>query len=201
MSFTVAMVYYFIHSLKVTALFLQNNNQYHKEVRPCSPYKTFSTLNFWCYLGSFQQSFTWVFAPVIDLWRTDSLICHACIIVETKVFGTLFHWKWKTIVKTPLTCWWLCQDLDKVTSDWLRKEITLDMHCCWDKNDWFPLSLPRRSKWSKQSQHRVEGYTWQWMHKEGPYVTIFFSNKPQDALAKEKARRVTGKELTSIKAK
>ena len=42
MSFTVAMMYDFIHSLKVTASFLQNNNQYHKEVRPCSPYKTFS---------------------------------------------------------------------------------------------------------------------------------------------------------------
>lgn len=34
-----------------------------------------------------------------------------------------------------------------------------------------------------------------------PLSNYFFSNKPQDALAKEKARRVTGKELTSIKAK
>lgn len=39
MSFTVAMVYDFIHSLKVTALFLQNNNQYHKKYVPVAPIK------------------------------------------------------------------------------------------------------------------------------------------------------------------
>lgn len=61
MSITVAMMYDFIHSLKATAAFLQNNKQYHKEVRPCSPYKTFSTLNItgatWAIVSSLSLGF------------------------------------------------------------------------------------------------------------------------------------------------
>lgn len=132
-----------------------------------------------------------------DRPQKNSLIWHACIIVETKVFGALFHWKLKTIVKRPLTCWWLCQDLDKVTSDWLQRKSPLTCifvetktigflyHCHEDLSDLNSLNIGWRATPDSESL----------------YVTIFFSNKPQDALAKEKARRVTGKELTSIKAK
>ena len=114
MSFTVAMMYDFIHSLKVTAFFLQNSNQYHKDVCPCSPYKTFSTFNYWCYLSSFQQSFTWFSALVFDFRRTHWLDIRA-----------FFHWKGKANVKRPLTCWWFCEDFDKVTSDWLQRKSPL----------------------------------------------------------------------------
>lgn len=145
MSFTVAMMYDFIHSLKVTASFLQNNNQYHKEVCPCSPYRSFSTLNYWCYLSSLSLE------CLLEWSTSEELTDLTCMHYSwAKFFGALFHWKWKTIVKRPLTCWWLCQDLDKVTSDWLQRKSPLTKtigvhHCHGDLSDLNSLNIGWRA--------------------------------------------------------